>query len=99
MIAADNKRRLELAFGHHVIERQASEVTFTQTQPADARRETLERNAFARHVEPTVQMGVMREEFLDLIIGLRSEERRVGKECRAQWWSYDVIRTAANQIR
>src|SRR5438876_11904568 len=34
-------------------------------------------------------LGVM----LDLVRGffvlLRSEERRVGKECRARWWPYD----------
>src|SRR5690554_6539642 len=24
----------------------------------------------------------------DIFVGLRSEERRVGKECRSRWWSY-----------
>src|SRR5690554_8093018 len=26
--------------------------------------------------------------YLPIALGLRSEERRVGKECRSGWWSY-----------
>ena len=41
-------------------------MPLAQPQPADARRQALERDALARHVEPAVQVRVVREELLHL---------------------------------
>ena len=45
-------------------------MPLAQSQPADARRQALERDARACHVEPPVQMRVVGEQFLDLAVGL-----------------------------
>ena len=50
----------------HLVERQPEPVSVPESHPADARRQSLERDAFARHVQPMVQMGVVRQQFLDL---------------------------------
>src|SRR5690554_1049310 len=38
------------------------------------------------HLHPLVDMMVI---LVDGRLGIRSEERRVGKECRSRWWTYD----------
>ena len=44
-------------------------VAVAKSDPADARRQPLEGDAFARHVEPVMQRGVVGQQFLDLGIG------------------------------
>ncbi len=70
MIAADHDRRLQLAVTHHFVEGKAEAVTLAEAYPADARRQALERDPFARHVEPVMQVVVIGDEFLHLGIGL-----------------------------
>jgi hypothetical protein len=66
---ADDDRRLELARRHHLVEGQAQAVAIAQPDPADARRQALEFDALSRHVEPVVEMVVVRHQLLHLGIG------------------------------
>jgi hypothetical protein len=43
----------------HFVEGKAGAMAVAQTDPADPRRQALEGDALARHVEPVVQMGVV----------------------------------------
>ncbi len=70
VVAADHDRRLEFARAHHLVERQPREVALAQAQPADAGRQPLEGDALARHVQPAVGVVVVREQLLDLGVGL-----------------------------
>ena len=54
-------------------------MPLAQAQPADARRQALERDALARHVEPAVQMRVVGEELLHLAVG-RVDVLRVARQ-------------------
>jgi hypothetical protein len=45
VVAADHDRRLELALAHEVVHREAELRAFAEAEPADARREALERDA------------------------------------------------------
>ena len=57
MIAADDDRGFELAVAHHLVEGETEAVALAEADPADARRQALEVDALARHVEPVVQCG------------------------------------------
>ena len=70
MIAADHDRRLQFAARDHLVEREAEPVALAEADPADARRQALEVDALARHVEPVVQMRVVGQQFLHLGVGL-----------------------------
>ena len=39
-------------------------------------------------VEHAIDFDVLRQELSDTIVSSRSEERRVGKECRSRWSPY-----------
>ena len=70
MVAPDHHRRLELAARHHFIKGETRAMPIAKPDPADPRRQALERDPLLRHVEPIVQMGVLREKLLHLGIGL-----------------------------
>ena len=70
MIAADHDRRLQLTALDHLVEREAGQVPLAQAQPADARRQALKGNSLASHLEPAVHVLVVREQLLDLRVGL-----------------------------
>jgi hypothetical protein len=59
VVAADHDRRLQFALRDHLVEGQAQPVAVAQADPADARGQALEVDAFARHVEPAVQVRVV----------------------------------------
>jgi hypothetical protein len=46
-------------------------VAIAEPDPADPRRQALEVDALARHVEPVVEMRVVGQQFLHLGVGLR----------------------------
>ena len=69
VVAADHDGRLELALRHHLVEREAQPVAILHAHPADARRQALEGDAAARHVEPVVQVRVVRQQLLHLRVG------------------------------
>ncbi len=60
MVAADHDRRLQLARGHHLVEGETEAMAVAEAHPADARRQALELDALAGHVEPVVQVRVVR---------------------------------------
>ena len=64
---------------HHLVEGQTGAMALAEADPADARRQALERDALARHVEPAVQVRVVGEEFLHLRVGL-ADVLRVARE-------------------
>ncbi len=70
MIAADDHRGLQFAIGNHFIEGQTKAVPVAEADPADAGRQTLKRDAFASHIQPSMQVVVVRKQFLDLLVCL-----------------------------
>ncbi len=60
----------ELAARDHFVEGEAQAMPLAQADPADARRQALKMNLRARHVEPVMQMRIIRNQFFDLRIGL-----------------------------
>src|SRR5690606_25371129 len=66
--------------------------------------ESRQEHADNTHDEANGAAGHALDRFLQAlidIVGLRSEERRVGKECRARWWTcdYNKIREQAVVFR
>src|SRR5690242_6373801 len=66
VVAADDDRGLELTARHHLVEGEPETMPVPEPYPADARREALELDALARHVEPMVQVRIMRDELAHL---------------------------------
>src|SRR5829696_3158842 len=64
MIAADDDRRLDLAARDHLVERKPEAVALAEAHPADARRQALESDALAGHVEPRVQVRIVGNQLL-----------------------------------
>jgi len=62
VVATDHDWRRELAVAHHLVEGEPEAVALTETDPTDTRRQSLKRDAFARHVEPAVQVRAGRFE-------------------------------------
>ena len=70
MVAPNNHWRFQFAIGDHFIKRHTETMAVAQTDPTNPRRKTLERNAFARHIEPVVQMLVVWQQLFDLLVRL-----------------------------
>src|SRR5712692_5203141 len=79
MVAADDNRRLQLAPGHQLVERQAEFRPLAVAQPANARRETLEAHALLRQADPAVEDRVVREELQHQFVGA-IDVRRLTRE-------------------
>src|SRR5690606_9865370 len=62
VVAADHDGRLQLAPAHHVVEEQSRPVALAVAEPADARRQPLEREALHALGEPAAQALVLGEE-------------------------------------
>ena len=60
MIAPDHDRRGKFAARNHLVEGEAHAIAVAETDPADARGQPLERDAFGRHVEPAMQVRIVR---------------------------------------
>ena len=69
MIAPDDHRRTEFTARNHLVECSADPVTITEAQPADSARHSLEGNPFLRHIQPLMQLRVIRNQFFNLGIG------------------------------
>ena len=69
MVAANHDGGFQLATAHHFVEGQPQFGALTQADPADARRQALKADALAGHVQPVVQMGIVRDQFFDLGVG------------------------------
>ena len=70
VIAADDDGRGQFAARDHLVEGEPQAMTLAEAHPADARRQALKMNARSRHVEPVMQMRIIRNQFLDLRVGL-----------------------------
>ncbi len=69
MVPADHHWSRELPTGNHVVEGHTEAIAISEPHPANASRQTLERDALARHVQPVVQMRVVRDQLLHLRVG------------------------------
>ena len=69
MIAADHDGGLQLAAGNHIVEHQPRLVPISQTNPANAGGQALKRNPVGGHIQPIVQMFVIRKQFLHRRVG------------------------------
>ena len=69
MIAPDHDRRFHFSAGDQFIELQSRLDALAISQPADARRQSLERDFLARHLQPALQMIVFGEQFHDGFVG------------------------------
>ena len=62
MIAPDDDRRRYPPVAHELVDSEAGLGAVPVAEPADARREALERDAIRRQLEPALQEEVVREE-------------------------------------
>ena len=69
MIAADHDGRVELAVSYHLIERKAETMPLAEPDPADARRQALELDTRAGHVQPAMQMWIVGNQFFHFRVG------------------------------
>src|SRR5881394_2625276 len=69
MIAADHNRRFHFSFSDESIEQQSRTMTFTVSEPADARRQSLKLDALLRHTNPAMQRRIIREKLEDRFVG------------------------------
>ena len=61
MIATNHNRCSQFTRFHHRIECEPGAVPLAEADPADACRQALKRNALACHIEPAMQVSVVRE--------------------------------------
>ena len=71
MITPDDDRSLQLTRSNHLVEAQPKTVPFAVTEPADARWQALESDAFASQLDPTVETLVVRELFKHRLVSGR----------------------------
>ncbi len=69
MIAADDNRCFQFAGSDHGIECEAQAMPLAQSDPADTCRQTLEVDAFARRIQPAVQMRIIRNQLFYFCVG------------------------------
>src|SRR5262245_1348292 len=69
MVTTNDDGGAQLAILDHFVESEAQTVAVAKAHPADARRQTLEGNALARHIEPVVQVVVVGHQLLHLRVG------------------------------
>src|SRR5213592_4550121 len=84
MIASDYDRRRELTTRDEIVQRHTESGALTLSQPADARRQSLEVHAFARHRDPAAQMLVVRKQVEHQLVGAREIVRIAGERHPAE---------------
>src|SRR5690242_1834954 len=87
MIAPDHDWRLQLAPADHLVERQAKPMPITEPDPTDACRQALKADARTRHVQPVVQVCMVRQQFLDFGVGTENV-LRITRQCGPAEWSH-----------
>src|SRR5471032_182575 len=70
VVATDDDWRGQFTAANHFVERQAQLGALAQANPADTCRQTLEADALAGHVQPVVQVSVVRDQLFDFGVGL-----------------------------
>ena len=84
MIASDDDRGLQLSAAHHLVEREAEPVPLPEPHPADPGRQPLEADPLPRHVEPVVQVRIVRNQRLHLLVGPVDVFRIAGQRAPAE---------------
>ena len=84
MVATDDDRGGQFAAAHHLVERQAQLGALAEANPADARRQALEADALARHVQPAVQVFVIRDQLFHHGVGFVDVLRIAGQRRPAE---------------
>ena len=84
MIAADHDRRADLAALDGVVEREPGLGAIAVAEPADARRQTLERDAFAGEANPALERDVGGKQALDDLVRRRDVLRITGERDPAE---------------
>jgi hypothetical protein len=69
VVPPDHDGRFHFSLGHHLVEGEAEAMPVAQAHPADARRQALEFDARPGHVEPVVEVRVVRHELFHPRIG------------------------------
>src|SRR6185503_4121352 len=69
MIAADDNRRANTLRAYELVDLESESCTRTVAKPADARRQSLERDALARHMYPATECGIIRKHVERCLIG------------------------------
>ena len=69
MVAADDDRGADFAVADHLVEGEAEAVALAEADPADARRQALEGDPLARHVEPAVEVRIVGDQLLHALVG------------------------------
>src|SRR6185295_5486704 len=95
MVATDHDRRGDLAAAYHLVEREAEAVTLPEPDPANPRWQALEGDPLASHVEPTVEMQIVGDQFLHLGVGA-VDVLGIAAECRPAEWPDAAAEERAN---
>src|SRR6188508_1481027 len=69
MIAADDNRRANTLRAYELVNLESESCTRAVAKPADARGQSLERDALARHMYPTTECGIIRKHVEHCLIG------------------------------
>src|SRR5688572_19734179 len=59
-------------------------MTLPETHPADSRWQPLKLNTLSRHIQPTVQPGIIRDQFFDFAVGSVNILRVTGQSYPAE---------------
>ena len=81
VVAPDHDGRFDLARAHELVDREPRARTITVPEPADAGRQSLERDALGCQLEPPLQQRVVREEVAEHCVD-RRDVRRLSRERR-----------------
>ena len=94
VVAADHDGRADLAGGDELVEAQAGLGALAVAEPADARRQPLERHAFLRHSDPARERLVLREQLEHGLVGA-ADVRRIARQRDPAERALALGRTAA----
>ena len=84
VIPANDDRRGDFAAAHHFVKRQTEFLPPLQTDPADTRRQSLEADALARHIQPVVQMLIIFNDLFHFRVGFVDILRIAGQRYPAE---------------
>src|SRR5471032_2384033 len=86
VVTTDDDWRGQFTAAHHFVERQAELGAQAQANPADTCRQTLEADALAGHVQPVVQVRVVRDQLFDFGVSL-VDVFGVARQCSPTEWA------------
>src|SRR5215203_228430 len=84
MIAADDNRRAETSRAYELVDLQSKPCARAVAKPADARGQSLKRDAFARHADPATECGIIRKHVERCFIGHMNVCWITGECCPAE---------------